>query len=96
MARWILRCAWTADKPARIPRPDPETASCGEHTVGGRSLRLSTSLRMPKVYLAGPDVFFPDAREVFTWKKEICWNAGLEGMSPLDNEQDPDAAGAAL
>jgi nucleoside 2-deoxyribosyltransferase len=42
-----------------------------------------------KVYLAGPDVFLSDAREVGRRKKEICARHGLTGLFPLD-----DAAGA--
>jgi nucleoside 2-deoxyribosyltransferase len=50
-----------------------------------------------RVYLAGPDVFFPDAAAVLARKKEICTRYGLEGLSPLDNEvqADPSDPGAA-
>lgn len=42
---------------------------------------------MPKsVYLAGPDVFFPNAIEVGKKKNEICARYGLIGLYPLDNE----------
>lgn len=40
----------------------------------------------PKVYLAGPDVFFPNAREIGFEKKRICGKYGFEGLFPLDNE----------
>jgi len=49
----------------------------------------------PRIYLAGPDVFFRNAGEIFARKKKICAEHGLEGMSPLDNEIDPAAPGAA-
>jgi nucleoside 2-deoxyribosyltransferase len=39
-----------------------------------------------KVYLAGPDVFFPNALEVGAEKKRICAEYGFEGLFPLDNE----------
>jgi nucleoside 2-deoxyribosyltransferase len=38
-----------------------------------------------KVYLAGPDVFLPDARAIGAYKKEICARFGLVGLFPLDN-----------
>jgi nucleoside 2-deoxyribosyltransferase len=37
-----------------------------------------------KVYLAGPDVFLPDAKCVGQLKREICQRYGLEGLFPLD------------
>jgi nucleoside 2-deoxyribosyltransferase len=40
----------------------------------------------PKLYLAGPDVFLPNAAEIGRRKKELCENFGFEGLSPLDNE----------
>lgn len=41
-----------------------------------------------KVYLAGPDVFLPDALDVLEQKKKICAKHGFLGVSPLDNEAD--------
>lgn len=40
----------------------------------------------PRVYLAGPEVFFPDAVEQGREKKRICAKYGFEGIYPLDNE----------
>jgi len=37
-----------------------------------------------KLYLAGPDVFLPDAVEVLAAKQAICAEAGMVGVSPLD------------
>ena len=37
-----------------------------------------------RVYLAGPDVFLPDAAAALARKKAICADYGLEGVSPLD------------
>src|SRR3569832_2256930 len=43
---------------------------------------------MRKVYLAGPDVFLPDALEVGRRKVAICAQFGLGGLYPLDNTID--------
>lgn len=40
----------------------------------------------PKVYLAGPEVFRPDAVEVGRRKVALCERFGFEGLFPLDNE----------
>jgi nucleoside 2-deoxyribosyltransferase len=37
------------------------------------------------IYLAGPDVFLPDAVEIGRRKAEICAQHGLTGLYPLDN-----------
>jgi len=42
----------------------------------------------PRVYLAGPEVFLPNAREVGNLKRQICATAGLEGLFPLDADLD--------
>ncbi len=39
---------------------------------------------MPKVYLAGPDVFHPEAVTLGRRKQEICADHGLTGLFPLD------------
>jgi nucleoside 2-deoxyribosyltransferase len=49
-----------------------------------------------KVYLAGPDVFLPDALEIGQRKVDICRRHGLDGLYPLDNAVDLAAAGASL
>jgi nucleoside 2-deoxyribosyltransferase len=43
---------------------------------------------MPKIYLAGPDVFLPDALEVGRRKVDLCARHGLIGLYPLDNTVD--------
>jgi nucleoside 2-deoxyribosyltransferase len=48
------------------------------------------------VYLAGPDVFLPDALEVGRQKTEICRRHGLIGLYPLDNVVDRAATEASL
>jgi nucleoside 2-deoxyribosyltransferase len=48
-----------------------------------------------KIYLAGPDVFLPDAVEIGRRKVAICAGFGLTGLYPLDNAVDltaPDAS----
>ena len=48
-----------------------------------------------KIYLAGPEVFLPDAIEIGRRKVEICKAHGLTGLYPLDNKVDlkmPDAS----
>lgn len=44
----------------------------------------------PKIYLAGPEVFLPNALEVGAAKVEICKSAGLIGVFPLDQSLDID------
>lgn len=39
-----------------------------------------------RIYLAGPDVFLPNAIEVGRIKKEICDKYGFIGCYPFDNE----------
>jgi nucleoside 2-deoxyribosyltransferase len=46
-----------------------------------------------KIYLAGPDVFLPDAIAMGRRKKELCARYGFEGLFPFDNEVSPSAVG---
>jgi nucleoside 2-deoxyribosyltransferase len=39
----------------------------------------------PRIYLAGPEVFFPNAVEQGERKKQLCTEHGFEGVYPLDN-----------
>ena len=41
-----------------------------------------------RIYLAGPEVFLPNAREVGEAKRRIAAEAGFEGVFPLDNALD--------
>ncbi|MCP3471790.1 nucleoside 2-deoxyribosyltransferase [Bradyrhizobium sp. CCGUVB1N3] len=41
-----------------------------------------------KIYLAGPDVFLPDAVEIGRRKAAICAAHGLDGLYPLDSAID--------
>jgi len=49
-----------------------------------------------KVYLAGPDVFLPDAFEIGRKKVSLCDRYGFIGLFPLDNEIDPSIGDASL
>lgn len=40
----------------------------------------------PRVYLAGPDVFLPEAAEVAAAKQAVCARLGLVGVHPFDAE----------
>jgi len=48
------------------------------------------SQRRPRVYLAGPEVFLPDARAIGAEKCRLAGEAGLEGAFPLDAQLDLD------
>jgi nucleoside 2-deoxyribosyltransferase len=45
-----------------------------------------------KIYLAGPDVFLPDAIEVGRRKRELCEEYGFEGLFPIDTGSAKDDA----
>ena len=49
-----------------------------------------------KIYLAGPDVFLPDALEIGRRKAAICARHGASGLYPLDNTVDLEAGDASL
>lgn len=49
----------------------------------------------PTLYLAGPEVFLPDAREIGRRKQALCARHGFRGLYPLDNELNA-TAGEAL
>jgi nucleoside 2-deoxyribosyltransferase len=51
---------------------------------------------MTKIYLAGPDVFLPDAVEIGRRKVELCTRHGLTGLYPLDNFVDRAASDVSL
>ena len=46
-----------------------------------------------KIYLAGPDVFLPDAVSLGQAKKRLCAAYGFEGLYPFDNEILPNSQG---
>jgi len=49
----------------------------------------SQRVQMLKVYLAGPEVFLPEAIELGARKKRLCSEYGFEGLYPFDNEISP-------
>jgi nucleoside 2-deoxyribosyltransferase len=49
-----------------------------------------------RVYLAGPDVFLPDAVDIGRRKVELCKRHGLTGLYPLDNGINPAAKDTSL
>jgi nucleoside 2-deoxyribosyltransferase len=49
-----------------------------------------------KVYLAGPDVFLPDAVDIGRRKVATCTRYGLIGLYPLDSAVDPAAKDGSL
>lgn len=49
-----------------------------------------------KIYLAGPDVFLPDALAIGQQKVAICARYGLTGLYPLDLAVDRDAGNVSL
>ena len=46
----------------------------------------------PRAYLAGPDVFLPQGRELGEARKRVCARFGLEGVFPLDANTEGTAA----
>jgi nucleoside 2-deoxyribosyltransferase len=49
-----------------------------------------------KIYLAGPDVFLPDAIEMGRRKRELCEHHGFTALFPLDNAVDLAAPTASM
>src|SRR3984957_13409544 len=78
---------------ARISRPRrsswPEAG-----VIPGREAKSHPG--MTTVYLAGPDVFLPDAVEIGHRKVELCARFGLTGLYPLDTVIDLTAKDATL
>jgi nucleoside 2-deoxyribosyltransferase len=66
-------------------RPLPKHAARLAQLLAGGNRRPSATPR-PRVYLAGPMVFAPEPEAIFARMKHICASAGLEGVSPLDNQ----------
>jgi nucleoside 2-deoxyribosyltransferase len=42
----------------------------------------------PRIYLAGPEVFLPNANDIGAAKAALCAEAGFEGVFPLDTGLD--------
>lgn len=45
-------------------------------------------MTVKRIYLAGPEVFLRNAKEIGEQKKALCRKYGFEGVFPLDNEVD--------
>ena len=58
--------------------------------------RRRARLTLLRAYLAGPDIFLPEAMQWTERKKAICARHGLIGVSPLDPLPDEPADWAAL
>ncbi len=50
--------------------------------------RTTTLPKRPRIYLAGPEVFLPDALDLGRRKAELCAAAGFAGLFPLDASLD--------
>lgn len=58
--------------------------------------RRAPAIDRPKIYLAGFDVFYPDAIRRGLEMKRMCWQYGFKGLFPLDNEITAKITGTAL
>jgi nucleoside 2-deoxyribosyltransferase len=50
--------------------------------------RMSAINDQPRIYLAGPEVFLPNAKEIGAAKAALCADAGCVGAFPLDQSLD--------
>ena len=53
-------------------------------------------MAVPKLYLAGPDVFLPHAAAMARAKRDLCAAHGLEGIAPFNPDLDLDRPPAEL
>ena len=65
------------------------TDYANKHFKGNISMCIKEALKKQssyqKIYLAGPDVFLPNAKEHGKYLKKLCKAYGFEGAFPLDN-----------
>lgn len=54
---------------------------------------LPLNMTTPRIYLAGPDVFLPDADAHLTALEQLCEAAGLRGVRPSDGGLAQDSSG---
>lgn len=54
------------------------------------SYLIGNTLKKQKIYIAGPDVFEPDAIEIGKKHSQSCFDLGFIGLYPLDNTIDFD------
>src|SRR5438477_9997589 len=81
--------------PASTPRASSQRSSRSWTRIT-RQRPSSSPKKVRKIYLAGPDVFLPDALDIGQRKREICTRHGVTGPYPLDNVIDLTAADASL
>lgn len=62
----------------------------GRFVVAGQTVGEGMRRERPKVYLAGPDVFYPNAMAHGQALCDLCAAHGFEGLYPLDAPVDPD------
>jgi len=48
---------------------------------------VSAVIRRPRIYLAGPDVFFPGRRALFAGLIDLCESLGLEALPPWEGAE---------
>jgi nucleoside 2-deoxyribosyltransferase len=56
--------------------------------VAQQRCRRPWQVAMKKIYLAGPDVFLKDGREIGRRKREMCAAFDFEGLFPLDQSPE--------
>lgn len=52
------------------------------------SFNMNNTIRLHRIYLAGPEVFLPDPVEAGERKKALCEAHGFKGVYPLDSTPD--------
>jgi nucleoside 2-deoxyribosyltransferase len=73
----------------RPPLGEGPMRKAGVSTILARAaMSLQTMRERAKAYLAGPDVFLPDAKEIGRRKVALCAEFGIDGLYPLDKEVD--------
>src|SRR6266404_969261 len=78
------------------PAPPPQAGEGAQSRRGWHLIHRFGAGNPMKIYLAGPDVFLPDAIEIGRRKAAICARHGVNGLYPLDNAIDLADGGAAL
>lgn len=66
-------------------RPDPKI-KCPDCNDSYECALMSEIEPLPKVYLAGPEVFLSNAKAYFEQMKKLCETHQFEPLVPLDNE----------
>ncbi|KAH2843018.1 hypothetical protein KXW36_000355, partial [Aspergillus fumigatus] len=68
--------------------PLPRKSGRGSAVLAGLAARPIIEADIMKIYLAGPDVFLPDALDIGKQKVAICERYGVRGLYPLDTAID--------